>query len=133
MSLIVYCHGATPATAARRRNGPPHDEVEMKLLEPVTTIPRGWTDTVAATVIAMFDRVSSPRVVRLIEQNDGSFAVEAAAGKSEQLPRHLAFADGNFAESNLAPMFRGSRVEIDLQPRRFVFCPIELPARAAAL
>ena len=131
MSPIVYCHGATPPTAARRRNDPPHDEVEMKLLEPVTTILRGWTDAVAAAVIAMFDRVSSPRVVRLIEQNDGSFAVEAAAGKSEQMPRHLAFADGSFAESNLAPMFRGSRVEIDLQPRRFLFRPLELPARAA--
>src|ERR1044072_2560880 len=131
MSLIVYCHGVTPPTAARRRTGPPHDEVEMKLLQPVTTILRGWTDTVAAAVIAMFHRLSSPRVIRLLEQNDGSFTGEAAAGKSEQLPRHLAFADGNFVESNLAQMFRGSRVEIDLQPRRFLFRPLELPARAA--
>src|SRR3954452_9650726 len=131
MSPIVYCHGATPPTAARRRNDPPHDEIEMKPLAPITTILRGWTDTVAAAVIAMFDRVSSPRVIRLIEQNDGSFAVEAAAGKSEQMPRHLAFADGSFAESNLAPMFRGSRVEIDLQPKRFLFRPLELPERAA--
>ena len=102
----------------------------MKLLEPVTAILRGWTDTVAAAVIAAFDRVSSPRVIRLIEQDDGGFAVEGA-GKSENLPRHLAFADGSFAESNLAPMFRGSRVEIDLQPKRFLFRPLELPARAA--
>jgi general secretion pathway protein L len=102
----------------------------MKLLEPVTAILRGWTDTVAAAVIAAFDRVSSPRLIRLIEQDGGGFAVEGA-GKSENLPRHLAFADGNFAEQNLAAMFRGSRVEIDLQPKRFLFRPLELPARAA--
>src|SRR4051812_28093715 len=102
----------------------------MKLLEPVTAILRGWTDTVAAAVIAAFDRVSSPRLIRLIEQDDGGFVVEGA-GKSDNLPRHLAFADGNFAEQNLAPMFKGSRVEIDLQPKRFLFRPLELPARAA--
>src|SRR5437868_1174337 len=131
MSPIVYCHGATPPTAAPRRNDPPCDEVEMKLLQPVSAILRGWTDTVAAAVIAAFDRVSSPRLVRLIEQDDGGFAVEAAAGKTGQVPRHLAFANGNFAESSLAAIFKGSRVEIDLQPRRFVFRPLELPARAA--
>jgi general secretion pathway protein L len=102
----------------------------MKLLQPVTAILRGWTDTVATAVIAAFDRVSSPRLIRLIEQDDGGFAVETA-GKAEQMPRHLAFADGSFAESNLAAMFKGSRVEIDLQPKRFLFRPLELPARAA--
>src|SRR4051812_36566497 len=102
----------------------------MKLLEPVTAILRGWTDTVAAAVIAAFDRVSSPRLIRLIEQDDGGFVVEGA-GKSDNLPRHLAFADGSFAESDLAAIFRGSRVEIDLQPKRFLFRPLELPARAA--
>src|SRR3954467_7620734 len=119
MSLIVYCHGATPPMAAQPRNGPPHDEIEMKLLQPVTAILRGWTDTVAAAVIAAFDRVSSPRLVRLIEQDDGGFAVQAA-GKPENVPRHLAFAQGSFSGDNLAPMFRGSRVEIDLQPKRFL-------------
>src|SRR3954452_24002323 len=130
MSLIVYCHGGMPPTAARRRNGPPRGESTMTLLQPVTAILRGWTDTVAAAVIAAFDRVSSPRLIRLIEQDDGGFVVEGA-GKSDNLPRHLAFADGSFAESNLAPMFRGSRVEIDLKPKRFLFRPLELPARAA--
>jgi general secretion pathway protein L len=102
----------------------------MKSLQPIGTILRGWTDNVATAVIAAFDRVSSPRVIRLIEQDDGGFAVESA-GKSENLPRQLAFADGSFSAANLAPMFRGSRVEIDLQPKRFLFRPLELPARAA--
>src|SRR3954463_10273509 len=130
MSLIVCCHGAMLPTAAPCRNGPPYDEVEMKLLQPVTAILRGWTDSVAAAVIAAFDRVSSPRLIRLIEQDNGNFTVETA-GKSENLPRQLAFANGSFSAANLAPLFRGSRVEIDLQPKRFLFRPLELPARAA--
>src|SRR6059058_1908503 len=127
MSLIVYCRGAMPPTVLPRRKGPLTDEIAMKFLQPIGTNLRGWTDTVAAAVIAAFDRVSSPRLIRLVEQDDGGFAVE---GKSEQMPRYLAFADGNFAESNLAPIFKGSRVEIDLQPKRFLFRPLELPARA---
>jgi len=66
-------------------------------------------------VIAAFDRVSSPRVIRLIEEDDGGFAVEAA-GKSDSMPGHIAFADGGLSAPNLAPMFKGSRVEIVLQP-----------------
>src|SRR3954454_24994188 len=117
MSPIVYCRGAMPPTVLPRRKGPLDDEFAMKFLQPIGTFLRGWTDTVALAVIAAFDRVSSPRLIRLIEQDDGGFAVEGA-GKSENLPRHLAFADGSFAEQNLAAMFRGSRVEIDLQPKR---------------
>src|SRR3954452_17682487 len=130
MSLIVYCHGAMPPTAARRRNGPPRDESTMTFLQPIAAILRGWTDTVAAAVIAAFDRVSSPRLIRLIERDDGGFAVESA-GKSDNLPRQLAFIDGSFSAPDLATMFKGSRVEIDLQAKRFLFRPLELPARAA--
>src|SRR4051794_30611248 len=130
MSLIVYCHGAMPPMAARRRNGPPRDESTMTFLQPIAAVLRGWTDTVAAAVIAAFERVSSPRVIRLIERDDGGFAVEGA-GQSDNLPRQLAFADGSFSAPDLATMFKGARVEIDLQPKRFLFRPLELPARAA--
>ena len=61
---------------------------QMKFLQPIGAILRGWTDSVAAAVIAAFDRVSSPRVIRLIEQDDGGFAVESA-GKSENMPQAL--------------------------------------------
>src|SRR3954447_13582218 len=130
MSPIVYCRGAMPPTVLPRRKGPLDDEFAMKFLQPIGTFLRGWTDSVAAAVIAAFDRVSAPRLIRLIEQDNGNFAVETA-GKSENLPRQLAFADGSFSAANLAPLFRGSRVEIDLQPKRFLFRPLELPARAA--
>ena len=102
----------------------------MKFLQPVGAFLRGWTDSVAAAVVTAFERVSSPRVIRLIEQDNGDFAVEAA-GKSENMPARIGFADGSLSAPNLAPMFKGSRVEIDLQPKRFLFRPLELPARAA--
>jgi general secretion pathway protein L len=81
-------------------------------------------------VVAGFDRVVSPRVVRLIEDGDGGFAVETAV-RSDNIPPRIAFANGTLSAPGLAPMFKGSRVEIVLQPRRFLFRPLELPARAA--
>ena len=102
----------------------------MNLLQTTIAFFRGWTDSVAAAVIAAFDRMSSPRVIRLIEDDKGGFAVEQP-GKSENMPAHIAFADGGLTAPNLAPMFKGSRVEIVLQPKRFLFRPLELPARAA--
>ena len=102
----------------------------MKLFQTIGAILNGWTSSVAAAIIAAFDRVVSPRVVRLIEDDKGDFVVETAA-KSENFPAHIAFADGTLSAPNLAPVFRGSRVEIVLQPKRFLFRPLELPARAA--
>jgi general secretion pathway protein L len=94
------------------------------------SILNAWTGNVAAAVIAGFDRVVSPRVVRLIEDEQGGFTVESAV-KPENVPARIAFTNGVLAAPNLAPMLRGSRVEIVLQPRRFLFRPLELPARAA--
>jgi general secretion pathway protein L len=102
----------------------------MKLLQSIGAILNAWTGSVAAAIIAGFDRVVSPRVIRLVEDDHGGFAVETA-GKTENVPAHIAFADGALSAPNLAPMFRGSRVEIVLQPKRFLFRPLELPARAA--
>jgi general secretion pathway protein L len=102
----------------------------MNPFQTTGTILNAWAGSVAAAIIAGFDRVVSPRVVRLIEEDNGGFAVETAA-KSDNVPAHIAFADGTLSAPNLASMFRGSRVEIVLQPKRFLFRPLELPARAA--
>jgi general secretion pathway protein L len=102
----------------------------MKPFETIGAILSAWTGSVAAAIVAGFDRVVSPRVVRLIEDETGGFAVEAAA-RPEEVPARIAFTDGALAAAGLAPMFRGSRVEIVLQPTRFLFRPLELPARAA--
>jgi general secretion pathway protein L len=102
----------------------------MKLRETIGAILSAWTSSVAAAVIAGFDRVVSPRVVRLIEDDSGGFAVETAA-RPENVPPRIVFVDGALAAPSLAPLLRGSRVEIVLQPTRFLFRPLELPARAA--
>jgi general secretion pathway protein L len=102
----------------------------MKLFETIGAICNAWTGSVAVAIIAGFDRVVSPRLISLIEDDKGGFAVETAA-RPENVPARITFADGALSAPNLAPMFRGSRVEIVLQPSRFLFRPLELPARAA--
>ncbi|MGA2288002.1 PilN domain-containing protein [Bradyrhizobium sp.] len=102
----------------------------MKLVETIGTILNAWTATVAAAIIAGLDRIVSPRVIRLIEDDEGGFAVESAV-KPDNLPARVTFAGGTLSAPNLAPMLRGSRVEIVLQPNHFLFRPLELPARAA--
>src|SRR5258707_5099731 len=102
----------------------------MNLFQTIGAILSAWTGSVAAALIAGLDRIVSPRLVRLIEGDDGGFAVEAA-GKADNIPSRIAFSDGTLSAPNLAPLFRGSRVEIVLQPRRFLLRPLELPARAA--
>jgi general secretion pathway protein L len=52
-------------------------------------------------------------------------------GRTENLPARIALVDGKLAAPSLAQIFKGSRVEIILQPHRFLFRPLELPARAA--
>ena len=50
--------------------------------------------------------------------------------QGRKIPSTIAFTDGA-APASLAAVVRGSRVEIVLQPKRFLFRPLELPARAA--
>jgi general secretion pathway protein L len=102
----------------------------MNLFPTIGATLSAWTGSVAAALIAGLDRIVSPRLVRLVEGDDGGFTVEAA-GKAENVPQRIAFSDGTLSAPNLAPLFRGSRVEIVLQPRRFLLRPLELPARAA--
>src|SRR5262249_25260365 len=102
---------------------------EMNLFRTILAILNAWTGNVAAAVIAGFDRMVSPRLVRLVEDEQGAFTVESDA-KSENFPARVAFANGALAAPNLSPMLKGSRIEIVLQPRRFLFRPLELPARA---
>src|SRR3984893_18066307 len=118
------------AQRLRRWRGTAKGLSGMKQFETIAAILNAWTNSVAAAIIAGFDRVVSPRVIRLIEDDQCGFAIETAA-KPDNVPARIAFVDGTLSAPNLAPMFRGSRVEIVLQPTRFLFRPLELPARAA--
>ena len=82
-------------------------------------------------VIAGFDRFVSPRVVRLIEDDKGgTFALEAAA-RPDNVPARIASPTARSPRPTSRRVLKGSRVEIVLQPSRFLVRPLELPARAA--
>jgi general secretion pathway protein L len=102
----------------------------MNLIQTIGAFLSAWTGSAAAALVATLERVVSPRVVRLLEGDDGSFAVEAT-GNADAIPTRIAFHEGVLSAPNLATLFRGSRVEIVLQPKRFLLRPLELPARAA--
>ena len=108
---------------------PPESLCEMSSLDSLRAILDAWTGTVAGTIVRAMERIVAPRVVRLVESETGTFALEAV--KSENVPKEIAFEDGKFASPYLAQIVRGSRVEIVLRPSRFLFRPLELPARAA--
>ncbi|MBR1130077.1 PilN domain-containing protein [Bradyrhizobium iriomotense] len=101
----------------------------MSSLNSLRGILDAWTGTVAGTIVAALERVVAPRLVRLVETATGAFALEAV--KSENAPKEITFEDGKFVGAHLVQIVRGSRVEIVLQPTRFLFRPLELPARAA--
>jgi general secretion pathway protein L len=94
-----------------------------------------WIEAVARTFVGMRDRLTSPRSIRLIEQANGAFMIEAMGPASASLSDavHIHIADGGVTDS-LAPgvkaLIKGSRAEIVLQPGRFLFRPLELPRRA---
>lgn len=84
-----------------------------------------WLDTVAATIVALIARLGSSRLVRVVEQTNGTFACGG---------ERLNVADGHLAEplpAKVAGLLRKARVEVVLQPSRFVFRPLELPQRAS--
>jgi general secretion pathway protein L len=101
----------------------------MSSLSSISAIFDAWTGTVAGAAVSGLERMVSPRLVRLVEGESGAFALETP--KPENAPKEVAFEDGKFTGANLAPVVRGSRVEIVLRPARFLFRPLELPARAA--
>ncbi len=92
-----------------------------------------WLDAVAAFMVATIGRFVSPRVVRLVEDDDGS-------GFTLRLPKEVSSApvrlrlDGTAAvpefPESVAKSIRGNRVEVVLRPSRFIFRPLELPRRA---
>ncbi|MDA9431631.1 PilN domain-containing protein [Bradyrhizobium sp. CCBAU 51627] len=88
-----------------------------------------WTGTVASAAVTGLERMVSPRLVRFVEGETGTFTLEAA--RPENIPKQVGFEDGKFTGANLAQIVRGCRVEIVLRPARFLFRPLELPARAA--
>ncbi len=103
----------------------------MNFLQRISGTLSRWLNDVAEVVIAVIDRISAPRSVHLVENDAGQFAVKTADAESP-LGR-LRFEDGRFIsdEAKAEAALRGSLVELELQPDRFLFKPLELPSAAA--
>jgi general secretion pathway protein L len=94
-----------------------------------------WLDCVAAAVVAATERVVQTRKLRLVERQDGDFAVDVTQSDgSSPLIESLKVVDGRLVcehAPNLEALLSGFRLELVLKPDRFLFRPLELPRRAA--
>ena len=107
----------------------------MNRLRQVSDIFSRWIDAVAATVHALLNRWSPQRVVRITEEEQGAFALQAFGdAKDLILPdQQILIADGAMTgtlSEDWKTWLRGSRAEVILRPGRFMFRPLELPKRA---
>lgn len=96
-----------------------------------------WIDTVARTLRAPLERLKPVRQIEIVEEEDGAFTLRlarGARGKGETLPpARVHVAEGTIMEAvppQWAPVLRDSRIDVVLQPSRFLFRPLELPDRA---
>jgi general secretion pathway protein L len=93
-----------------------------------------WLDGVAGTVVALLSRFVTPRTLTLTEHGPGRFSVVASDKKDAATLRavELRVEDGALIAPTpqVEAALRGSRVELTLRPDRFVFKPLDLPARA---
>src|SRR6516164_5938577 len=103
----------------------------MTLRQTFSEILAHWTDTAAAGVIALVDRFVSPRVVRLSEAERPNRFVLQSGGKDVGDTQNVDFVGGRFVGTEIANSIKGSRIELVLQPKRFLVRPLELPSRAS--
>jgi general secretion pathway protein L len=104
----------------------------MSLLNQIRQVLSRWLDTVAAFIVATYAKVVAAPGVRVMEEKDGTFTVEAN-GKAASSSERLRIIGGEVVATgtgNAAAMLKASRAELVLQPERFVIRPLELPRRA---
>lgn len=96
---------------------------------------RHWIEAVAAAVITAADRVVAPALVRLSEGEDGRFSIQQIERSSPQASQeaHVKFVNGRIEEftKDVEQLLQRCRAEIILKADRFIFRPLELPARAS--
>lgn len=107
----------------------------MKILRQIIETIACWIDSVAATINSLFERTRSQRRVQLVEEEHDTFSLHLLDNlKNSNLPDHRIQISGGAIVGALPPswvsILRGSRIELILQPSRFLFRPLELPKRA---
>jgi len=99
----------------------------MKTYDDLKMLAVLWIGSVARALVMTSERIAAPRTVRLVEQDDGAFRVDGLDAPAFRLTGGTT--DGPVAPA-LAQAIKGSRAELVLQPKRFLFRPLELPRRA---
>src|SRR5437588_9349290 len=97
----------------------------MSLLSSIRTGFWHWIEAAAATIVGIVARLTSSRLVRVLEQPDGSLLCEG---------EKLTLSEEGLIEPvppKVLARLRKARVELMLSPTRFVFRPLELPQRAS--
>jgi general secretion pathway protein L len=104
-------------------------------LSSITDALQLWIRAVEATIISAFERFQRPRQVRLIEDENNTFRIEAAspAQGPDLSEARVRIVDGTIGElpAAAAAALKGSRAELVLRSSRFLFRPLEVPQRAA--
>jgi general secretion pathway protein L len=91
-----------------------------------------WMDCVAATVVTILGWLAAPRLVRLAEQENGTFTLQAPAGKSSASFPPVKISNGVASCSGeAAAALKGSQVELAMRSEQFFFRALELPRRAS--
>jgi general secretion pathway protein L len=92
-----------------------------------------WIDSAAECLVALVDRVVKPRKVELVEEEPGQFAIRDLDSSKPGGLRIIRVDDGTIVDPppSAEATLHGSRVELTLRPERFVFKPLDLPARAS--
>lgn len=95
-----------------------------------------WIALVEAAILVIYEALRPARLLRLVERPDGAFVAQtASAAEGSGLPDEpIRIIDGSVDTEDAAKwaaIFRRARVELVLQPHRFMFRPLELPSRAS--
>lgn len=106
----------------------------MKLVEQMTVGLARWIDGVAEACAAVRRRFTASSTIRFVEGADNAFAIVPADGTLQPgEPTRVRIAEGDTLgplPESIQARARGSRIELVLQPSRFMFRPLELPRRA---
>jgi general secretion pathway protein L len=104
----------------------------MSFINQIGHVLSRWLDAVAAWIVAALVKIVAAPGVRVVEEKDGSFLLQAS-GKAASAPERIRIVNGEVVATgtgNAAAMLKASRAELVLQPERFVVRPLELPRRA---
>ena len=92
-----------------------------------------WIDDAASALSRIAGLLRTTRKVRLVELEDGGFAMMRAGAHAKPVGGPLHIEDGQIA-GPISPTQRtllaGSQIDLMLKPSRFLFRPLELPSRA---